>query len=81
MKILKNIPIPGAYGVTSSCFEPLLKMKIGDCVEFTDNYNLRAATRYLRTRGFKIKTKTIKKHTFGVLDFENGYLGRLWRIK
>jgi len=77
MKILKNIPIPVAY----SCFEPLLKMEIGDCVEFTDNYNLRAATRYLRSRRFKVKTKTIKKHTFGVLDFKNGYLGRLWRVE
>lgn len=73
MKILKNIPVP----VTYSCFEPLLKMEIGDCVEFTDNYNLRAATRYLRSRHFKVKTKTIKKSTFGV----NDYLGRLWRVE
>ena len=30
MKILKNIPIPPKHQ-----FEPLLKMEIGDCVEFT----------------------------------------------
>ena len=70
MKILKNIPIPPKHQ-----FEPLLKMEIGDCVEFTNEVKLKSANTYLysyKEANFRLRKKTISKEPF---------LARLWRVE
>ena len=69
MKILKDIPIP-----PKEQFEPLLKMEIGDCVEFTSRTKFKSAHSYLYTRSFKLRQKIMSKK-------QEPFLGRLWRIK
>jgi hypothetical protein len=70
MKILKNIPVP----VTYSCFEPLLKMEIGDCVEFTNKRELNSASTFMLSKSFRVRQKTISKR-------EEPYLARMWRVE
>ena len=68
MKILKNIPVPPKQE-----FKPLLKMEIGDCVEFTNETKWKSAHGYLYMQSnFKLRKKTISKEPF---------LGRLWRVE
>ena len=69
MKILKDIPIPPKHQFTY-----LLKMEIGDCVEFTDKIKYKAAHSYLYAHSFKLRLKKISKK-------DEPFLARLWRIK
>tara|TARA_R110002050_G_C8676022_1_gene492505 strand:- start:234 stop:455 length:222 start_codon:yes stop_codon:yes gene_type:complete len=73
MEIIKNIPIPPKYEKYSS-FLPLLKMEIGDCVEFTDRKKLCAANSYLNANSFKMRQKKMSKRN-------EPFLARLWRVE
>ena len=70
LKIRKDIPIPPKHQ-----FEPLLKMKIGDCVEFTNETSLNSAHTYLykyKENSFNLRKRTISKEP---------YLARMWRVE
>ena len=69
MEILKDIPIP-----PKKQFEPLLKMEIGDCVEFTSRTKFKSAHSYLYTHSFQLRQKIVSKK-------QEPFLGRLWRVK
>lgn len=69
MKILKNIPIP-----SKEQFKPLLKMEIGDCVEFTSRTKFKSAHSYLYLHSFRLRQKIMSNK-------QEPFLGRLWRVK
>ena len=73
MKILKNIPIP-LKNERHSKFFSLLKMEIGDCVEFTNKRELNSATTFMLSKFFKVRQKTMSKST-------EPYLARMWRVE
>ena len=69
MKIIKNKPLPKSR----SKYATLLKMEIGDCVEFSIKSDFVAACGFLR-KYFKITTKTAPWKA------EN-FKGTIWRIE
>ena len=73
MKILKNIPIP-LKNERHSKFFSLLKMEIGDCVEFTDRTKFKSAHSYLYAHSFQLRQKIMSKK-------QEPFLGRLWRVE
>jgi hypothetical protein len=70
LEIRKDIPIPPKHQ-----FAPLLKMEIGDCVEFTDRTKFKSAHSYLYLQAhFRIRQKVMSKK-------QEPFLGRLWRVE
>ena len=69
LEIRKDIPIPPKHQ-----FAPLLKMEIGDCVEFTNKRELNSASTFMLTKSFKVRQKTMSKRT-------EPYLARMWRVE
>jgi len=68
LEIRKDIPIPPKHQ-----FAPLLKMEIGDCVEFTDRTEYKSAHSYLYANSFKLRQKIMSKK-------QEPFFGRLWRV-
>ena len=68
LEIRKDIPVPPKHQ-----FAPLLKMEIGDCVEFTDRTKFKSAHSYLYANSFQLRQKIMSKK-------QEPFFGRLWRV-